>query len=359
MELPWWLRWSRIACTAEDSSSIPGSERSPGEGNGYPLQYSCLENPMDKGAWWATVHGVAKNWTWLYIIYKVKCNIISKCKEPLERTETEPRSLRSEVRRIYGDGRIWIRLTGGGTPGALGGRNIWAPHKGLTRAPGAAGRLEGPPDSTRLKRDLPKHSNPQRREQTLSPAPSASPHHSFNRLLAGVPVPSPLPWPRNSQDTKDQTPSFPLPAQKLTRASQLAPRAQAPLCTVWSHRCPPTPQPPSQPPNTPGTPPSHDRLCSCPGGRAVLSWRKPCARLRASLFSGKPSPSPPGRSNCPALPELRPPHMPISRVSISTKMPGCFSLHSLQKDTAPGTSGHSVNMSGVQLNVKSKYTAQF
>ena len=39
--------------------------RSPGEGNGNPLQYSCLENFMDRGAWCATVHGVAKNWTWL------------------------------------------------------------------------------------------------------------------------------------------------------------------------------------------------------------------------------------------------------------------------------------------------------
>ena len=38
--------------------SIPGSGRSPGEGNGNPLQYSCLRNPMDRGAWWATVHGV-------------------------------------------------------------------------------------------------------------------------------------------------------------------------------------------------------------------------------------------------------------------------------------------------------------
>ena len=43
--------------------SIPGSERSPGEGNGNPLQYSCLENPMDRGAWWAAVHGVTKSWT--------------------------------------------------------------------------------------------------------------------------------------------------------------------------------------------------------------------------------------------------------------------------------------------------------
>ena len=46
-------------------SSIPGSGRSPGESNGKPLQYSCLENPMDSGAWWATVHGVAKSWTLL------------------------------------------------------------------------------------------------------------------------------------------------------------------------------------------------------------------------------------------------------------------------------------------------------
>ena len=43
------------ACNAGDLGSIPGSGRSPGEGNGHPLQYSCLENPMDGGAWWATV----------------------------------------------------------------------------------------------------------------------------------------------------------------------------------------------------------------------------------------------------------------------------------------------------------------
>ena len=44
-------------CNAEDPGLIPGSEKSPGEGNGYPLQYSCLENSMDRGAWQATVHG--------------------------------------------------------------------------------------------------------------------------------------------------------------------------------------------------------------------------------------------------------------------------------------------------------------
>jgi len=47
----------------KDVSSIPGSGRSPGGGHGNPLQFSCLENPMDRGAWWATVHEVAKNRT--------------------------------------------------------------------------------------------------------------------------------------------------------------------------------------------------------------------------------------------------------------------------------------------------------
>ena len=48
------------ACNAGDLGSIPWSGRSPGEGNGNPLHYSCLENPMNRGAWWATVHGVAR-----------------------------------------------------------------------------------------------------------------------------------------------------------------------------------------------------------------------------------------------------------------------------------------------------------
>ena len=48
------------ACNEGDPSLIPGLERSPGGGNGNPLQYSCLENSMDRGAWQATVHGVAE-----------------------------------------------------------------------------------------------------------------------------------------------------------------------------------------------------------------------------------------------------------------------------------------------------------
>ena len=54
---------SLSACNAGDANSIPGLGRSPGEGNDNPLQDSCLENPMDRGAWQATVHGVAKSRT--------------------------------------------------------------------------------------------------------------------------------------------------------------------------------------------------------------------------------------------------------------------------------------------------------
>ena len=64
------LRTSLVAQTvkasaynARDPGSIPGSGRSPGEGNGNPFQYCCLENPMGGGAWWAAVHGVAKSRT--------------------------------------------------------------------------------------------------------------------------------------------------------------------------------------------------------------------------------------------------------------------------------------------------------
>ena len=60
-----WLDYFSPACNAGDLGSISGSGRSPGERNGNLLQYSCLENPMDRGAWWASVHRVAKSQTWL------------------------------------------------------------------------------------------------------------------------------------------------------------------------------------------------------------------------------------------------------------------------------------------------------
>ena len=53
------------ACNAGDPGSVPGLGRCPKEGIGYPLHYSCLENPVDRGSWWATVHGVTKSQTQL------------------------------------------------------------------------------------------------------------------------------------------------------------------------------------------------------------------------------------------------------------------------------------------------------
>ena len=55
----------KVPANAGDAGSIPGSGRFPGEGNGNPLQYSCLENSMERGAWWATAHRVTKSQTWL------------------------------------------------------------------------------------------------------------------------------------------------------------------------------------------------------------------------------------------------------------------------------------------------------
>ena len=63
IELPWWLNSKDSTCNARstgDMGSIPGSGRSPGKVNGNPLQYFCLKNPMDQGAWWVTVRGVVE-----------------------------------------------------------------------------------------------------------------------------------------------------------------------------------------------------------------------------------------------------------------------------------------------------------
>ena len=65
MDFPGGSDGKESACNAGDPGPIPGSGRSPEEGNGNSLQYSCLENPMDRGAWYATAHGVAKSQTQL------------------------------------------------------------------------------------------------------------------------------------------------------------------------------------------------------------------------------------------------------------------------------------------------------
>ena len=71
------------ACNAGDPGSIPGSGRSPGEGNGNPLQYSCLGNPMDGGVWWPTVHRVAKSRTRLsdfsFSAWQQLCSLFLNC----------------------------------------------------------------------------------------------------------------------------------------------------------------------------------------------------------------------------------------------------------------------------------------
>ena len=63
MRLPWWFSGKESTCNAEDTGdtgSIPGAGRCPGVGNSNPFPYSCWENPMDRGAWQATVHGIAE-----------------------------------------------------------------------------------------------------------------------------------------------------------------------------------------------------------------------------------------------------------------------------------------------------------
>ena len=91
--LPWWLSGKQLACHAGDPGSIPGSGRSPGEGNGNLLQYSGLENPMDRGAWGAIVHGVAESdmTEWLHFtIVKVHSNWVHAAQDYPKRPTYTP-----------------------------------------------------------------------------------------------------------------------------------------------------------------------------------------------------------------------------------------------------------------------------
>ena len=71
-----------------DVCSIPGSGRSPGGGHGNPLQYSCLENPMGRGTWWATVPRIAKSWTQLKRLSTHTCKVIIE--DQVEESTVEP-----------------------------------------------------------------------------------------------------------------------------------------------------------------------------------------------------------------------------------------------------------------------------
>ena len=77
------------ACRAgdvRDMDSTPGLGRSPGGGHGNPLQYSCLENPMDRGAWWAMAHGVAKSQTGLKDLTHMPCRSVRNKSEANKQT---------------------------------------------------------------------------------------------------------------------------------------------------------------------------------------------------------------------------------------------------------------------------------
>ena len=73
--LPWRLSGKESTCSAGGMDLIPGTGRAPGEGNGNPLQYCCLDNPMDRGAWRAAVHGVTKSRAWLSYWGRIYCAI--------------------------------------------------------------------------------------------------------------------------------------------------------------------------------------------------------------------------------------------------------------------------------------------
>ena len=93
-----------------DMGSIPGLGRSPGGGHGNPLQYSCLENPMDRGAWWATVHLVAKSWTQLTQLSVYALNglwIIKRAEE----TESRLSSQEQPLRLLLGTEPLWSLLS--------------------------------------------------------------------------------------------------------------------------------------------------------------------------------------------------------------------------------------------------------
>ena len=89
--------------------SSPGSERSPGKGHGNPLWYSCLENPMDRGAWWATVHRVAKSRTLLKRLSRHKSAIFLAPQRPLEEALTHCLALHSNASAHDHPTLLWPR----------------------------------------------------------------------------------------------------------------------------------------------------------------------------------------------------------------------------------------------------------
>ena len=92
-----------------DACLIPGSERSPGGGHGNPFQYSCLENSMDRGAWWATVHCVIKNWTWLkQLSTHVHTIFLYSTSRSHMQSRNSDTNVESKHMNVKGEGEDWM-----------------------------------------------------------------------------------------------------------------------------------------------------------------------------------------------------------------------------------------------------------
>ena len=116
MGLPRWLRCLLMQEDVGDLGSIPGLGRSPGRQNGNPLQYSCQENPMDRGAWWATVHGVAKSQTWL--------SYWARMQEPKPGLRTPDYHKLSQCRQIT----LWAQLHCECKTPTYDSKQLWGDH---------------------------------------------------------------------------------------------------------------------------------------------------------------------------------------------------------------------------------------
>ena len=109
--LPGGSNGKETACNAGDPGLIPGLGRSPGEGSGYSLQYSCLKNSMDRGTWWATVHGVTESQTQLsnvyLFFYLTPSSLLPSSKQPCFKQPAEV-TYPESIFGFYNNGRLLI-----------------------------------------------------------------------------------------------------------------------------------------------------------------------------------------------------------------------------------------------------------
>ena len=125
--LPWWLSGKEFACQAEDAGSIPGSGRSLGGRHDNPLQYSCLGNPMDRGAWQVIVHRVTKSQTWLSTPTSfLRCQAVTPGSTCFPQNSMDRESAPYWPLPIWNNVDCWTRCLGRGEVlGWLSGSSIW------------------------------------------------------------------------------------------------------------------------------------------------------------------------------------------------------------------------------------------